>query len=344
MIRKRILSAVLAALSLPLAAQGGPDSVLCFRFIPGRDAFLAGYGGNSAELDKLLDCVERYKTRILGGGMPLHVDGYSRAAGTEAADLALAKIRSNRVKSELITRKGLKEACFVTRNHAGEGDFVTVRLILQKKDAEARTPAHTRTGKDTGCSLPPAAGSAETVPAETPAASSTASVPATTGDNGLYRFALRANLLRWATLTPDLGIEWRINPSWGILVNGSWTSWTWNDKNRRYALWEVSPEVRYYIGKEKRGYLGAMYKVGQFNYKFSATGKQGDLTGGSITGGYRLRLNRSLDLDFSLGMGYLRADYDRYTVTGGVRVRDGKGSKDWWGPVSAGITLTWNIF
>lgn len=84
--------------------------------------------------------------------------------------------------------------------------------------------------------------------------------------------------------------------------------------------------------------------MGQFNYKFSATGKQGDLTGGSITGGYRLRLNRSLDLDFSLGMGYLRADYDRYTVTGGVRVRDGKGSKDWWGPVSAGITLTWNIF
>ena len=26
-----------------------------------------------------------------------------------------------------------------------------------------------------------------------------------------YHFALRANLLRWATLTPDLGIEWRIN-------------------------------------------------------------------------------------------------------------------------------------
>lgn len=344
MIRKLILSAVLAALSLPLAAQGGSDSVLCFRFIPGRDAFLAGYGGNSAELDKLLDCVERYKTCILGGGMPLHVDGYSRAAGTEAANLALARIRSNRVKSELITRKGLEEACFVTRNHAGEGDFVTVRLAVPKEDAEARTAAHTRTGKDTGGSLPPAAGSAETAPAETPAASSTASVPATTGDNGLYRFALRTNLLRWATLTPDLGLEWRIGPSWSILANGSWTSWTWNDKARRYALWEVLPEVRYYIGKEKRGYLGAMYKVGQFNYKFSATGKQGDLTGGGITGGYRLRLNRSLDLDFSLGMGYLRADYDRYTVTGGVRVRDGKGSKDWWGPVSAGITLTWNIF
>ena len=57
--------------------------------------------------------------------------------------------------------------------------------------------------------------------------------------------SLRANLLRWATLTPDLGVEWRICPSWGIAVNGSWTSWSWSDKDRRYALWEVAPEVRY---------------------------------------------------------------------------------------------------
>ena len=36
-----------------------------------------------------------------------------------------------------------------------------------------------------------------------------------------YHLSLRANLLRWATLTPDLGLEWRICPSWGIAVNGS---------------------------------------------------------------------------------------------------------------------------
>lgn len=76
------------------------------------------------------------------------------------------------------------------------------------------------------------------------------------------RFSLRANLLRWATLTPDVGLEWRVNGLWGILVNGSWTSWSWDGKDRRYALWEVSPEVRHYMGREKRGYIGAMYKAG----------------------------------------------------------------------------------
>ena len=158
-----------------------------------------------------------------------------------------------------------------------------------------------------------------------------------------YTLSLHFNLLRWATLTPDLGLEWRISRSWGIQVNGSWTSWSWNNKDRRYALWEVSPEMRYYMGKERCGYLGAMYKAGSFNYKLSATGKQGDLMGGGITGGYQLRLNKTLSMDFNVGIGCLHADYDKYEVVDGVRIRGGKESKNWWGPVNAGVTLVWKI-
>ena len=156
--------------------------------------------------------------------------------------------------------------------------------------------------------------------------------------------SLRANLLRWATLTPDLGVEWRICPSWGIAVNGSWTSWSWNDKDRRYALWEVAPEIRYYMGEKKAWYLGAMFKAGQFNYKISETGKQGDLMGGGITTGYQLRLNKALALDFNLGLGYLNADFEKYKVIDGVRVRCGNETKNWCGPINAGVTLVWKLF
>ena len=156
--------------------------------------------------------------------------------------------------------------------------------------------------------------------------------------------SLRANLLRWATLTPDLGVEWRICPSWGIAVNGSWTSWSWNDKDRRYALWEVAPEVRYYMGEKKAWYLGAMFKAGQFNYKLSETGKQGDLMGGGITAGYQLRLNKALDLDFNLGLGYLNVDFEKYEVIDDVRVRRGNETKNWCGPINAGVTLVWKLF
>ena len=159
-----------------------------------------------------------------------------------------------------------------------------------------------------------------------------------------YHLSLRANLLRWVTLTPDLGLEWRINPSWGIGVNGSWTSWSWSDKDRRYALWEVAPEVRYYMGEKKAWYLGAMFKAGQFNYKLSDTGKQGDLMGGGITGGYQLRLGNALSLDFGLALGYLHVDMEKYAVISDVRVRRGNETKDWWGPINAGVTLVWEIF
>ena len=155
--------------------------------------------------------------------------------------------------------------------------------------------------------------------------------------------SLRANLLRWATLTPDLGVEWRVNGSWGVLVDGAWTSWSWQDAGRRYTLWEVAPAVHYYIGKSKRAYVGAMFKAGQFNYKLSGDGKQGDLLGGGLRGGYRLPLTRALALDFGMGLGCLHADYDKYRVTDGIRVRTGEGSKCYWGVTDVGVRLVWRI-
>ena len=159
-----------------------------------------------------------------------------------------------------------------------------------------------------------------------------------------YTLSLRANLLHWATLTPDLGIEWRISPAVGVLAHGSWTSWTWQDNARRYALWEVAPEVRRYLGETRNWYVGAMLKAGQFNYKCSGTGRQGDLLGGGITGGWQLRLNKALALDFSLGLGYLNADTERYDVIDGVRVRSGHETRHWIGPINAGVTLMWKLF
>lgn len=331
----------------PLAAQEKADSVFTFRFLPKKDMFFAPALNNGEELARLLDCVERHREKITNGEIPLHVDGYCNSKGSEAENLVLAKTRSNRVKSELITRKGLTEDCFITRNHAEKGDFVTVRLVVPVYSKVEEPPADVQ-ADTTVVETVEWVESAETV-TETPVADSIQDVQIVSevveelAGTKPYAFVLRANLLRWATLTPDIGIEWRINKDWGILVNGSWTSWSWDDSNRRYALWEVSPEVRYYIGKEKRGYLGAMYHVGQFNYKFSDTGRQGDLMGGGITGGYRLKLNRSLSLDFSLGIGCTHADYDKYTVIDGVRVKRGKENRNYWGVNHAGVTLVWKL-
>ena len=331
----------LMTVTFPVIAQQKADTTCIFRFVPQKDMFYVPWKSNDTELARLLEYIENNKATILDGKLPLLVDGYCKSQGSKVKNLATAKIRANRVKSELITRAKIKEENFITHNHATEGDFVTVRLTVPVKEtavtdaeAEARLAAE-----------PTVAGRRERQKAEAATQQNTlADTPSETKITTDYHLSLRANLLRWATLTPDLGVEWRICPSWGIAVNGSWTSWTWSDKDHRYALWEVAPEVRYYMGEKKAWYLGAMFKTGQFNYKLSETGKQGDLMGGGITTGYQLRLNKALDLDFNLGLGYLNVDFEKYEVIDGVRVRRGNETKDWCGPINAGVTLVWKLF
>ena len=365
-----ILFLWLTAAVSPVFAGQKADTTYTFRFVRQKDMFYVPWSDNDKELAGLLECVRRNKDSILGGSLPLYVDGYCNSLDSEKENLRIAAIRSNRVKSELIVRGGIKEECFITRNHAADGDFVIVRLTVPAPEASAVESAglskaeeerlaaeraeQERKATEERRKAEEARRAAEKAEADRLAKEQAArqteqpqeitATPSESPSSAPYHFALRANLLRWATLTPDLGLEWRVHPSWGILVNGSWTSWSWNGKDRRYALWEVMPEVRYYMGEKKAWYLGAMFKAGQFNYKLSGTGRQGDLMGGGITGGYQLRLNKALSLDFNVAVGCLHADYEKYEVIDGVRVRAGKETKNWWGPIDAGVTLVWKLF
>ncbi|WP_302824385.1 DUF3575 domain-containing protein, partial [Leyella stercorea] len=282
----------LMTVTFPVIAQQKADTTCIFRFVPQKDMFYVPWKGNDTELARLLECIENNKATILDGKLPLLVDGYCKSQSSEVKNLATAKIRANRVKSELIIRAKIKEENFITHNHATEGDFVTVRLTVPVKETavtDAEAEARRKAEEARLAAEPTVAGRRERQKAEAEKAAqqnTLADTPSGTKITTDYHLSLRANLLRWATLTPDLGLEWRICPSWGIAVNGSWTSWSWSDKDRRYALWEVAPEVRYSMGEKKAWYLGAMFKTGQFNYKLSETGKQGDLMGGGITAGY----------------------------------------------------------
>ena len=376
----------------PMKAQEKQDTTYLFRFVADKDMFYSPWNGNGEQLARLLKCVDENRSAIESGQMYLLVTSYGTDGNAGQPATEVAKVRRNRVKSELIMRGKVKETHFVTdrsfdagytdengkslRNIvivtlpasadkvaeiAGEeaatkveaynkevsGEAERERIAAEKarvQAGEARMKAEEERIRQEEVRIVAEKNEAERKATEAEHTDAKGTTPKIQKEPEQYHVALRANLLRWATLTPDLGLEWRINSSWSIVANGSWTSWSWDDKDRRYAIWEVIPEVRYYIGEQKAWYVGAMFKTGQFNYKLSGTGKQGDLMGGGITGGYQLRLNKALSMDFNLGLGYLNADYEKYKVIDGVRVRQGKESKNWWGPVSAGVTLVWTIF
>ena len=124
-------------LSHAAVAAGNTDSVYIFRFVPENDMFYVPYSGNDTELARLEECIGNHRTDILDGKLPLYVDGYSTAGEDEAENLAMSRVRSNRVKSELIVRQKLTEDCFITRNHSGSGDYVTVRIVIPAEKDEA---------------------------------------------------------------------------------------------------------------------------------------------------------------------------------------------------------------
>ena len=209
----------LMTVTFPVIAQQKADTTCIFRFVPQKDMFYVPWKGNDTELARLLEYIENNKATILDGKLPLLVDGYCNSQSSEVKNLATAKIRANRVKSELIIRAKIKEENFITHNHATEGDFVTVRLTVPVKEtavtdaeAEARRKAEE------------ARLAAEKAEAEKTAQQNTlADTPSETKITTDHHLSLRANLMRWATLTPDLGLEWRICPSWGRAASSALT-------------------------------------------------------------------------------------------------------------------------
>lgn len=157
-----------------------------------------------------------------------------------------------------------------------------------------------------------------------------------------YIWAVRANLLHWLTLTPDLGIEYRHNGSlhqrFGILAHGAWTDW--KVFGLHIALWKINPEFRYYYDKKKQAYVGLSYSY--INYLFGAieTGIMGGIHTASITGGYQVRLGHKSNfyMDFNLGLGYGHGVTNTY---GGDIENNIPLVKNYLGLTQIGISLVW---
>ena len=334
-----------------LAAE---DKTATFVFLSGNDLFLLK--GNEAELERLYALVEEYRTEITAGRMPVHVDGYCASMPTPKENLTTAFVRANRVKSELITRKGLKEMNFVTANYARaylnnkDVVVVTLRIPATKQPEQLEAVKEQPKKEEPKVEVKPQPKPAvEKQPQSEPQPEQV--VKTVSERRTPYKFAVRTNLLYDAFLLPTLGIEWRINRNVGVKLDGS-LSWWGNEHGKVQKMWLLNPEVRWYLLRDKRFYVGASGSYGQYNiYKYMLgnmlkddTGYQGKLWNAGVTVGYQLLLCRSFSVDFNLGLGYTRSEYDSFAMIDKARVyKDRDRTKNFWGPTQAAISLVWTI-
>lgn len=337
------------------AATATDDKIVTFCFRPGQDMFLLK--GNETELDRLYTLVEEFRDRIADGSMPLCVDGYCASLPTAKENLHTAFVRSNRVKSELITQKGLKEADFVTANHAeAYGDntdvvVVTLRIPVKKETPVVKEEPKTEPRSEAKPEKQPVVEEQPAAPASEPVTELVMEAEIVPAPAKPYCFAVRTNVLYDAMLLPTLGVEWRISRNIGVVLDGS-LAWWGGEHDKVQKMWLLNPEVRWYLLRNKRLYAGVAGSYGKANiYKYMMgnilsdnTGYQGSFWNAGLTVGYQLSLSRNFSVDFNVGLGYTRFDFDSFGMTDGVRVYKGKNqTKNFWGPTQAGVNLIWTI-
>ncbi len=162
--------------------------------------------------------------------------------------------------------------------------------------------------------------------------------------------AVKTNLLYWASSTPNLGVEFGLNPHATLQLVGGYNPWTLNkDTNRKIKHWLVMPEFRYWLCERFNGHFFgihsgyAYYNVGgvriPFRDKFTKDHRyQGWATGAGISYGYSWVLGRRWNIEASVGLGYIYTDYDKYEC---ATCGDYKSSNDkhYFGPTKAAVSL-----
>jgi hypothetical protein len=168
--------------------------------------------------------------------------------------------------------------------------------------------------------------------------------------------ALKTNLLYGAaTLTPNLGFEAVLGAKTTFDLS---VGYNWLNKNGSYAdnkKWVhllVQPEFRYWTCKRFNGHffglhgLYSQYNIGGIDLPMALFEKayryEGQAYGGGISYGYHWMLHEHWGLEFTVGVGALYLNYDKYDC---AKCGAAKGSetKTYLGPTRAGITLVYII-
>ena len=106
------------------------DTIIAFRFVPGRLMFYSPYKGNEKSIPDAYRLIDRHRSAIERGDAVVVVHGFCASFPTEAANRRAARNRSNQVKSWFITHHGMKEDYYRTRNHTeayeGRRDIVAI--------------------------------------------------------------------------------------------------------------------------------------------------------------------------------------------------------------------------
>lgn len=161
--------------------------------------------------------------------------------------------------------------------------------------------------------------------------------------------SLKNNLLYDATLTPNIGIEQKIDSLSTVQLFYGLNPWRLSD-TKRLRHWTLMPEYRHWLKESFRGHFFGLHALGgEFNIAgIGPTASirdyhyQGWYVGGGLTYGYAWRLSDHWNLEAAIGLGYVHLSYDKYeNEECGLPL--GSGHHNYVGPTKLALNLAYLI-
>ena len=169
--------------------------------------------------------------------------------------------------------------------------------------------------------------------------------------SGFPPFAIKTNTLYDVALVPNIGLEFFFNRKWSVSANWMYAWWKSDSRSWYWRVYGGDIEGRWWFGKDGYGdnftghHLGLYAQAGTFDFEVGKRGQMVDKWsfGGGVSYGYSLPLTKRLNMDFSIGLGYFRADFKEYLPMDGHYVWQKTTRRNWIGPTKAEVSLVWII-
>lgn len=174
-----------------------------------------------------------------------------------------------------------------------------------------------------------------------------------------FYIGMKTNLLYDALLLPNIGAEFYLGKNWSIV--GNWTYGWWN-KNKTHRYWRAyggDLAVRKWFGAKANAkpltghHLGLYAGVFTYDFEFGGKGYMGGRPGHSLWNrcmytagveyGYSLPIARRLNLDFTLGVGYIGGKVVKYHPKGDKYIWDSTKNYNAVLPTKLEVSLVWLI-
>ncbi|MDE7413612.1 MAG: DUF3575 domain-containing protein [Muribaculaceae bacterium] len=174
-----------------------------------------------------------------------------------------------------------------------------------------------------------------------------------------FYMALKTNMLYDVLALPSLSAEFYLGKNFSAV--GNWT-YGWWDKNSTHRYWRAyggDLAVRWWFGKKANEkpltghHLGIYGGIFTYDFEFGGKGYMGGLPHetlwnrslrmAGIEYGYSLPIARRLNIDFTIGIGYMGGKYIKYIPDGGRYLWQSTNKLNWFGPTKAEISLVWLI-